>query len=71
MVRGDAPLHELLPAIANEPSVPVLAAGGLTDGADLATVLSLGAQGAVFGTALIAPPESFAHGWPQATPGGR
>jgi NAD(P)H-dependent flavin oxidoreductase YrpB (nitropropane dioxygenase family) len=40
--------------------LPVLAAGGLVDGADLATVLSLGAQGAVFGTAFIAPPESFA-----------
>jgi len=41
--------------------VPVLAAGGLTDGADLATVMSLGAQGGVFGTVLIATPESFAH----------
>jgi nitronate monooxygenase len=60
-VRGDAPLHELLPAIAEQTNVPVLAAGGLTDGADLATVMSLGAQGGVFGTVLIATPESFAH----------
>jgi nitronate monooxygenase len=60
-VRGDRPLHELLPEIAGETELPVLAAGGLVDGADLATVLSLGAQGAVFGTALIATPESFAH----------
>lgn len=60
-VRGDRPLHELLPAIAAGTGLPVLAAGGLVDGADLATVLSLGAQGAVFGTALIATPESFAH----------
>ena len=55
------PLHELLPEIAEHTAVPVLAAGGLVDGADLATVLSLGAQGAVFGTVLIATPESFAH----------
>jgi nitronate monooxygenase len=62
-VRGDRPLHELLPEIAAETGLPVLAAGGLVDGADLATVLSLGAQGAVFGTALIATPESFAHSY--------
>jgi nitronate monooxygenase len=62
-VRGDRPLHELLPEVAAETTLPVLAAGGLIDGADLATVLSLGAQGAVFGTALIATPESFAHSY--------
>ena len=60
-VRGDRPLYDLLPEIAGETELPVLAAGGLADGADLATVLSLGAQGAVYGTALIATPESFAH----------
>jgi nitronate monooxygenase len=60
-VRGDRPLHDLIPEIVAETELPVLAAGGLVDGADLATVLSLGAQGAVFGTAFIAPPESFAH----------
>ena len=52
-----------MPEIVAETGLPVLAAGGLVDGADLATVLSLGAQGAVFGTALIATPESFAHGY--------
>lgn len=60
-VRGDRPLHELVPEIVADTGLPVLAAGGLVDGADLATVLSLGAQGAVFGTALIATFESFAH----------
>ena len=38
-----------------------VAAGGLADGADLVTVLALGAQRAVFDTALIAREESFAH----------
>jgi nitronate monooxygenase len=60
-VRGDRPLYELAPEIVAGTTLPVLAAGGLVDGADLATALSLGAQGAVFGTALIATPESFAH----------
>ncbi|MCC7184163.1 MAG: nitronate monooxygenase [Rhodocyclaceae bacterium] len=60
-VRGDQPLHTLLGELVPAVSVPVLAAGGLADGADVATVLALGAQGAVFGTALIATPESFAH----------
>ena len=60
-VRGDQPLHALLGELLPAVSVPVLAAGGLTDGADVATVLALGAQGAVFGTALIATEESFAH----------
>ena len=60
-VRGDCPLFDLLPEIAARTALPVLAAGGLADGADLAAVLSLGAEGAVFGTALIATVESFAH----------
>jgi nitronate monooxygenase len=60
-VRGNRPLSELLPEIAEQTNVPVLAAGGLGDGADLVTALSLGAQGGVFGTALIATSESFAH----------
>ncbi len=60
-VRGDRPLHDLVPEIVAATELPVLAAGGLADGADLATVLALGAQGAVFGTALIATAESFAH----------
>lgn len=60
-VRGDRPLNDLLPEIAEQTEVPVLAAGGLSNGADLATMLSLGAQGGVFGTTLIATREAFAH----------
>jgi nitronate monooxygenase len=60
-VRGTRPLHALLPEVVAATTVPVLAAGGITDGADVVTVLALGAQGAVLGTALIATPESFAH----------
>ncbi len=60
-VRSDRPLGELLPEIAGQTDLPVLAAGGLVDGADLVTVLALGAQGAVLGTALMTTDESFAH----------
>ncbi len=62
-VRGDQSVHELVPEVVAATTVPVLAAGGITNGADVATVLALGAQGAVLGTALIATPESFAHAY--------
>jgi len=60
-VRGRQPLAELLPEVLEAVRVPVLAAGGLADGGDVAAVLSMGAQGAVLGTALLATHESFAH----------
>jgi len=60
-VRGRLPLVELLPRVLEAVGVPVLAAGGLSDGQDVASVLSLGAQGALLGTALLATKESFAH----------
>ncbi len=56
-VRGECPLAELVPDIADQTTLPVLASGGLVDGADLVTLLALGAQGAVFGTTLIATEE--------------
>lgn len=60
-VRGLWPLAQLLPAVLAVARVPVLAAGGLSEGADIAAVLALGAQGGVLGTAMIATHESFAH----------
>ena len=40
--------------------VPVVAAGGIMDGATIAAVLALGAQGAQVGTAFLLCPESGA-----------
>lgn len=60
-VRGSQPLCDLLPDVLAKVDLPVLAAGGIADGQDVATVLSLGAQGAMLGTALLATRESFAH----------
>lgn len=40
------------------PDTPVLAAGGITSGRALATVIAAGAQGASLGTAMLATPEA-------------
>lgn len=60
-VRGGVPLRALLAEVLPRVEAPVLAAGGLVDGEDLAEVMALGAQGGVFGTAFLATEESFAH----------
>ncbi|TDU31145.1 nitronate monooxygenase [Panacagrimonas perspica] len=61
-VRGRVALMDLLPQVAGAiERLPLLAAGGIADGQDVATVMALGAQGAVIGTAFAATQESFAH----------
>jgi nitronate monooxygenase len=65
-VRGLTPLHSLLTEVVPAVDCPVLAAGGLADGGDLAKVMALGAQGGVFGTAFLATRESFAHDYHKA-----
>ncbi|HEY9545702.1 MAG TPA: nitronate monooxygenase [Solimonas sp.] len=60
-VKGDRALTELVPEIVAAVELPVLAAGGISDGSDVASIMALGAQGAVLGTAFIATEESFAH----------
>jgi len=61
-VRGTTSIWELLPATveAIEP-VPVLASGGIGDGAGLARALRLGAQGVSLGTRFVASDEAWAH----------
>jgi nitronate monooxygenase len=46
--------------LARELDVPVIAAGGIMDGAGIAAALRLGAVAAVLGTAFVACPESLA-----------
>ncbi len=41
--------------------LPMLAAGGISDGRGLAAALALGADGAVFGTRFLASREASAH----------
>src|ERR1700750_1198229 len=60
---GRAPLP-LVPAVADAVApVPVLAAGGITDGRGVAAALMLGAQGAVVGTRFCGTPEALYPDW--------
>lgn len=52
------PLAELVPACVEAVSVPVVAAGGIMDGGDIAGALRLGAQGVSLGTAFLFTPEA-------------
>ena len=55
-------LSELLPAVVAATSVPVIAAGGLMDGADVARAsLAAGAVAGQLGTAFLLSPESAAN----------
>lgn len=61
-VLSEMPLEALLEAVLPlAGDVPVLAAGGLADAADVAAVLALGATGALLGTRFVATEESRAH----------
>jgi nitronate monooxygenase len=51
------PLAELVPQIAAALDVPVIAAGGIMDGGDIARALASGAQGVQLGTAFLFTPE--------------
>jgi nitronate monooxygenase len=50
----------LVPAVADHVSVPLLAAGGISDGRGIAAALALGAAGAQIGTIFLRCPESAA-----------
>jgi NAD(P)H-dependent flavin oxidoreductase YrpB (nitropropane dioxygenase family) len=61
-VQSTTPLWELLPqlvALAGE--TPVIAAGGIGNGAGIARALEMGAAGAMLGTRFVATQESRAH----------
>ncbi len=51
------PTSELVRGIAAAVPVPVIAAGGIMDGGDLAAVLRIGASAAALGTAFLTSPE--------------
>jgi nitronate monooxygenase len=52
------PLPKLVPSCVEAVSVPVVAAGGIMDGAGIAGALRLGAQGVSLGTAFLFTPEA-------------
>lgn len=61
-VRGTTSIWELLPAVVEAiRPVPVLASGGIGDGAGVARALRLGAQGVSLGTRFVASEEAWIH----------
>ncbi|CAN7738390.1 nitronate monooxygenase [Variovorax paradoxus] len=61
-VRGAQPLAAILADVRVLASVPVLAAGGIADGADIAAALAAGAQGAVLDAAALQAHEDEGQG---------
>ena len=60
-MHGDQPLLPLLNRVLDRVDVPVVAAGGLATGRDLAAMLAAGAAGVRMGTRFVATEESGAH----------
>jgi len=57
----------LLPLIRSKVDVPIIAAGGIVDGATMAAAFALGAQGVQMGTRMVSAAESPVHdNWKQA-----
>ena len=56
----DRMMRDLLPEIIEAVSIPVIGAGGVIDGADVAEVLAMGAAGVQMGTRFAATAESSA-----------
>jgi enoyl-[acyl-carrier protein] reductase II len=57
----------LLPLVASRVHVPIIAAGGITDGRSMAAAFALGAEGVQMGTRMVSSAESPVHAnWKQA-----
>ena len=57
----------LLPLVAEHVDVPLVAAGGISDGVGMAAALALGAEGVQMGTRMVAAKESPVHdNWKNA-----
>ncbi|MCB1643872.1 MAG: nitronate monooxygenase [Pseudomonadales bacterium] len=57
----------LLPLVRSKVKVPIIAAGGFTDGATMAAAFALGAEGIQMGTRMVSAAESPVHqNWKQA-----
>ncbi|XGI84147.1 NAD(P)H-dependent flavin oxidoreductase [Halorutilales archaeon Cl-col2-1] len=61
-VESDVATLPLIPRVRDAvPDTPVVAAGGISDGRGVASVLTLGADGAWLGTRFVATHEAYAH----------
>jgi enoyl-[acyl-carrier protein] reductase II len=67
--KGPRPVSSLvlLPLIRSRLDVPIIAAGGICDGASMAAAFALGAEGVQMGTRMVSAVESPVHAnWKQA-----
>lgn len=58
---GDETTMVMVPRVVRAVSIPVLASGGIADGAGLLAALALGAEGVEMGTRFVASAEARAH----------
>lgn len=62
----------LLPLVAENVDVPIIAAGGITDGASMAAAFALGAEGVQMGTRMVSALESPVHeNWKKSIVGAK
>jgi enoyl-[acyl-carrier protein] reductase II len=60
-LRGRVSMMVLLPLITSQIDLPVIAAGGITDGVSMAAAFALGAEGVQMGTRMLASEEASVH----------
>ena len=64
---GDVSTMVLLPLVAEHTDLPLIAAGGMLDGATMTAAFALGAEGIQLGTRMVSAAESPVHdNWKQA-----
>jgi len=59
--REETTTMTLIPIVANELKIPLIAAGGIGTGKGMLAAMSLGADGVQIGSRFVATPESSAH----------